>query len=42
MAELTSTYRHTKITTTYRETIYSDLETSKKDFPQLDIKKAPR
>ena len=34
-AELIS-HRHTKITTTYRATIYeNNLKASKKDFPQL-------
>ena len=33
MAELTSSYGRTKITTTYRETICNDLKTTRKDFP---------
>ena len=36
--ELTSSSGHTRITTVYRITIYeTDLETSRKDFPQLKI-----
>ena len=34
--EITSSQGHTKITTTYRATIYeNNLKTSRKDFPQL-------
>lgn len=34
--KLTSCYRHTKITTTYRETVYeNDLKTGRKSLPQL-------
>lgn len=39
--EITSSCVHTKVTITYRETIYeNDLKTNRKKFPQLkDIKK---
>ena len=37
---LASSYEHTKITTTYRQTISeNDLKTSRKDFPQLKTKR---
>ena len=36
---LVSSYRHTTIITTYRETISeNNLKTSRKDFPQVNIK----
>ena len=38
--KLTSSHGNTKITTIYRATTNENLKTSRKDFPQLKIKRA--